>query len=202
MSLLFPKPQDLTGAQGPLNFTKRGQLTTQQDHHVCGSIAGPVDHSKYFHSVLYLHQNGGERHSMVLSQEMNESVKNHSLLSNSFNPSQESLSQWEAVLWMMYPDEKLVLVQMPCLKLLGINSNFAFCVKWRGVACPEWPHTCLLVCNLPRQRSIITAKNCNLSVPADSHVKNGFEGEMAHAVRHFGVTLNWLNIVILGSIID
>lgn len=45
-------------------------------------------------------------------------------------------------------------------------------------------------------------RNCNLSAPVDSHVKNGFEGEMAHAVRHFGVTLNWLNIVILGSIID
>ena len=66
------------------------------------------------------------------SQEENECVSNHPLLNDFFNLScQPSLLQWEAVLWMKCPEEKLILVEITFLNILGINSNFWFCVRRR-----------------------------------------------------------------------
>lgn len=44
--------------------------------------------------------------------------------------------------------------------------------------------------------------NCNLSVPVDSPVKMAVRERWLLQSGVFGVTLNWLNIVILGPIID
>lgn len=98
-------------------------------------------------------------------------------------------------------DEKLILVEITFLKLPGISSNFALLAEpvAGGVCCMST--SCLLVYSRLLWHSIIAAKLQPFSPCGQSH-ENGFEGKMAHAVRHFDVTLNWLNIVILGSIID
>lgn len=102
---------------------------------------------------------------------------------------------------MMCPDEKLILVEIILLKILGINSNFVFRVRRGGVARSARPDACLRVCHLPLWHSIITRKLQPFSACGQS-CSNGFEGDVAPAARLLGVTLNWLNIVILGSIID
>ena len=135
------------------------------------------------------------------SQEMNECVRNHSFLNDFFNlRCQPSLLQWEVMLWMKCPEGKLTLVEITFLNILCINSNFGFCIRPRG---QQFLHvrTRLWVCNLQLRRSTITAK----LQPFSAYRLSMFQWlwrEMAHAVTHFGVTLNWLNIVIWGSIID
>lgn len=93
---------------------------------------------------------------------------------------------------MRCPDEKLILVEIAFLRIPGINSNFVFCVSI-NVFISLKPSAAAY--------SLITAKLPPLSARGQS-CYNDFEGEMAHAVRHFGVTGNWLNTVIWRSIID
>lgn len=71
---------------------------------------------------------------------------------------------------MMCPDEKLILVEIIFLKILGINSNFVFCVRRRGwrVLCVR-THVYWFItfrCGIPSSQ-----ENCNLSAPVDSRVK-------------------------------
>ena len=64
---------------------------------------------------------------------MNECVRNHSLLNDFFNLScQPSLLQWEVMLWMKCPEEKLILVDITFLNILGINSNLGSALGAEG----------------------------------------------------------------------
>lgn len=117
------------------------------------------------------------------SQETNECVRNHSLLNDFFNLScQPSLLQWEVMLWMKCPEEKLILVDITFLNILGINSNFGFCIRRRG---RQFLHVRTHVyefvtfsCRVPPSQ-----QNCNPSVPAGCHVTMALkrDGSCGHA---------------------